>query len=93
MTGPCTYGAVPTTSGRFPDFRGQLSPIAQNFLGADENVRIEIDHLLPQFAVEARHHRDDKNEDRDTERHTDDGNERDDRDEGALRFQIAKREE
>src|SRR5437660_5356215 len=40
------------------DLRFERTPIAQNVFGRDENVRVKIDHLLPQLAVEAGHDRD-----------------------------------
>ena len=72
------------------DFHRQIAPLAQDVFGADQDVRIEIDHLLPQLPIEARHHRDDKNEHHHSEHHTDDRDEGDDRNEGAFRLQIAQ---
>ena len=57
------------------------------------DVRVEIDHLLPQLAIEPGHDRDDQDQHRHAERHADDRDQRDDRDERALRFQITKRKE
>ena len=65
----------------------------QNVLSADENVRIEIDHLLPKFAIEPGHDRDDENQDRDAERDAENRDQRDDGKKRALRFQIPQRQE
>jgi hypothetical protein len=55
-------------------------------------VRIELDHFLAQLAVEPSHDRDHKDEHRYAKRHAEDRNQRDDRQECALRFQIPQRE-
>ena len=59
----------PDHAGRVPDFHREIAPIAQDVLGADENVRVEIDHLLPQLAVESGHDRNDQDENGDAEHH------------------------
>ena len=85
-------GAVATTPGVLRNFTREFAPVAHHVFGADKNVRVEVDHFLLQFAIESGHDRDDKNEHGHTERHADDGDERDDGKERALRFQIAQRE-
>ena len=79
---------------RIADFHREIAPIRSGHLRvADENVRVEVDHFLAQLAIESGHDRDDQNEHGHTERHAEDGDERDDRKKRALRFQVAKREE
>ena len=92
MTGPCTNGAVATTCGVLSIFFLELAPIAHDVLAFHENMRVEINYLLPQLAIETGHHRDHKNEHRHAERHADDRDQSDDGEECALRFQITQRQ-
>ena len=80
-------------AGRVANLHAEIAPIAHDVFGADENVRVEVDHFLPQLAIESGHDRDDKNEHSDAEHHAHHRDERDDGKERALRFEIAQREE
>ena len=53
---------------------------------------IKAEHRLPQFVIEAGHHRDDENQHSDAEHHAGYGDQRDHRDECALRTQITEGE-
>ena len=59
----------------------------------DENVRVEIDHFLAQLTIEPGHDRDHENQHRHAEHDAENGDQCDDREKRALRFQIAQREE
>ena len=54
-------------------------------------VRFESEHDLFDLFLEPGHHRDDHDQDGNPQRHPDDGDQRDDRNEGALRFQVPQR--
>src|SRR5205085_1504160 len=71
---------------RVVDLAFNLAPIAHHVIASDENVRVEVDDLLPQLAIEPGHHRDDENQNRNPKRNADDRDQRDDRNEGAFRF-------
>src|SRR6266508_3309461 len=56
-------------------------------------MRIEIDDFLTQLAIKPGHDRDHEDQHRYAEHHSDDRNQGDDREKGALRFQIPQRQE
>ena len=68
------------------DLSLQCAPIVHDVLGRDENVRIEIDHLLAQLAIEPSHDGDHENQHRYPEHHAQHRDEGDDREKRALRF-------
>ena len=72
--------------GRCPNLFCQLAPIRECCLRRNQNVGVEIDHLLPQFAVKSRHYRDNKDQDSDTEHDAHHRNQRDDGKKCALWF-------
>ena len=78
---------------RVANLHREVAPIRQDIFRADENVGIEIDHLLPQFAIESGHDGDHEDEHGHAEHHAADGDEGDDGKKSALRFEITKREE
>src|ERR1017187_7086082 len=80
-------------AGRMVEVRLERPPVVQNVFADHENVGVEIDHLLPQLAIEPSHHRDDEDEHGYTERHPQDRDQCNDREKGALRFQIPQCEE
>jgi hypothetical protein len=79
-------------AGSISHFHCEIAPIAQDVLRADENVGVEIDHLLPQLAVEAGHDGDDEDEDHYPKHHAHHGDQRNDGHKRALRLQVAQGE-
>src|SRR5205085_8807924 len=71
----------------------ELTPVAHDVLAFHENVRVEINDLLPKLAIETGHHRDHQNQHRHAERNADDGDQGDDGEECAFRFEITQRQE
>src|SRR5712692_5117016 len=70
----------------------QRPPVAHNVLAFHENVRVEVDYLLPQLAIETGHHRNHENEHSHAERNADDRDQGDDGKKGTFRFEITQRE-
>jgi len=56
-------------------------------------VSVEIDYFLPQLPIKTRHHGNNENENGHPEEDSQDGDERNDGEKSALRFQIAQRQE
>ena len=67
-------------------------PVAHYVFAFHQNVRVEIDDLLPQLAIEPGHNRNHQNEHSHAERHTDDRDQGDNGEKSALRFEITERE-
>src|SRR5205807_3145125 len=60
--GTLDVGRGPDHPGCVANLHSEIAPIAQNVLSGDKNMRVEIDHLLSQLAIESGHHGDDENE-------------------------------
>ena len=52
---------------------------------------IEAEHFVPEFLIKSGHYGNNDDQNRDSERHAENGDERDNRNEGAFWLQIAKR--
>jgi len=77
---------------RVVDLLLKCSPVTHHVLAFHENVRVEINDLLSQLAIETGHHRDHENQHRYTERHADDRDQRDNGKKSAFRFEITQRQ-
>src|SRR5437879_13421723 len=69
----------------------QRPPVAHNVLAFHENVRVEVDYLLPQLAIETGHHRNHENEHSHAERNADDRDQGEDGKKGTSRLEITQR--
>ena len=78
---------------RVPNLHRQVTPVAQDILRRDQNVRVELHHLLSQLAIETSHDRDNQDEYRHAQGHPQNGDERDDGNKRPLRFEVTEREE
>src|SRR5262249_23587480 len=90
---PLNVGRGRDHAGSVADLYGEITPIGHDPLGGDQYVRVEVNHFLTQLAIEARHDRNDEDEDGHAQGDPEDGDERNDGYESALRFQVAEREE
>src|SRR5205823_4217927 len=75
------------------DLHFERTPIVQNVLGCHQNMRVKIDYLLSQLAIEAGHNRDHENEHSHAERYPKNRDECDNGEKRAFRFEITQREE
>jgi hypothetical protein len=69
------------------------SPVAHDVLAFHENVRVEINYLLPQLTIETGHYRNHENQHGHAERDADDRDQSDDGEKCAFRFEITQRQE
>src|SRR4029077_8115858 len=69
------------------------SPVAHDVLAFHQNVRVEINYLLPQLTIETAHYRNHKNQHSHAERDADNRDQRDDGEKCAFRFEITQGQE
>ena len=89
---PLDVGSGRDYAGSVADLYCEITPIGQDPLGRDLDVRVEVDHFPAQLAIEARHDRNDEDEDGHAQGDPEDRDERNDGNESALRSQVAERE-
>src|SRR5207244_8751671 len=69
------------------------SPVAHDVLAFHENVRVEINYLLPQLTIETGHYRNHENQHSHAERDAHNRDQSDDGEKCAFRFEITQRQE
>ena len=69
------------------------SPVAHDVLAFHENVRVEINYLLPQLTIETGHYRNHENQHSHAERDAHNRDQSDDGEKCAFRFKITQRQE
>src|SRR5262249_7313173 len=67
-------------------------PVMNDLVAPNNHVRIKSNDLPLEFSLEASHHRNDDNEHADSKDDPENRDQCDDRQEGALRLQVAQRE-